>query len=416
MTKLKVHGVDLSHHNPDPDFKKAKAAGLQWCIHKATEGATVTDKTYGERRKLAAEAGILWGSYAFARPDTDGKDAKLEAQHLMKVARPKVGDIVPALDFEVSHPAAEAWCKEWQAELRRLLRLKGLEMPIKGLHYGPNDFGPDYQHYRWVPRYNSTNTPPRIPWDIFQFSDGRLGNPNNFPGLGHVDLNHMKDGFSMQPLILRSLAQPVREVEDLFNIHVSMQFSDTREQKLHDAEHIFTRAKKKDAAWVTGTEAGEAELWDILRDAAERHGYKTHRYKSNWIAVRKAVIRPGSWETGSVDVADSSQTVGRGHDPAFPWVTFEHANKRIGTISLGAGHYPTKGQTPSDPNHAINRLYAQKIGAWAKEKGAGKALVFYNGDQNMPDNKLDTFFDQPLTSLGDELQKWTEGMVNAKIV
>lgn len=405
MSKLKVHGTDLSHHNPTPDFKKAKAAGLQWCIHKATEGSTVTDKTYGERRQLAAEAGILWGAYAFARPDADGKDAKLEVQHLMKVARPKAGDIVPALDFEVSHPGAEAWCKEWMAELGRLLKLKGLAMPKRALHYGPNDFGADYPHYRWVPRYNNQNTPPNVPWDIFQFSNGQLGNPNNFPGLGNVDLNHMKDGFSMQPLLLRPLTTPQRETEDLFNIHVSMQFSDTRDQQTQDAEKIFARAEKKGALFVTGTEAGEDQLWGIIRAAAERHGYKTHRNRSNWVAVQKSSIG-SDWETGDVLVADSDDTEGRGHDPAFPWVSFEHSNSRIGKISIAAGHYPRFGQQPTDPNHWVNKLYAEKLGAWAKERGAGKAIVFYNGDQNMPDQRMDTFFDQPLTSLGDELQKW----------
>lgn len=32
--------ADLSHHNADPDFAKAKAAGLIGIIHKATEGST----------------------------------------------------------------------------------------------------------------------------------------------------------------------------------------------------------------------------------------------------------------------------------------------------------------------------------------------------------------------------------------
>jgi lysozyme len=33
-------GIDLSHHNPNPDFSKAKAAGITFVYIKATEGKT----------------------------------------------------------------------------------------------------------------------------------------------------------------------------------------------------------------------------------------------------------------------------------------------------------------------------------------------------------------------------------------
>jgi hypothetical protein len=52
-------------------------------------------------------------------------------------------------------------------------------------------------------------------------------------------------------------------------------------------------------------------------------------------------------------------------------------------------------------------VLAQAIGALAEEKGAGNALVFYGGDQNIVDRTYDTFLGQAdLTSCWDELQRW----------
>ena len=37
-------------------------------IHKASEGATITDPSYGPRKQQALAAGYLWGSYHVGRP------------------------------------------------------------------------------------------------------------------------------------------------------------------------------------------------------------------------------------------------------------------------------------------------------------------------------------------------------------
>jgi GH25 family lysozyme M1 (1,4-beta-N-acetylmuramidase) len=409
VTRLKVHGADLSHHNRTPDFEKAKAAGLEWCIHKAVEGSTVNDATYAERRKLARDAGLLWGSYGFGRPDADGKDAKLEAMHHFKVAKPRAGDIRPALDFEVKFGNSAEWCRTWQKEMARLLKTRGL-VSKRALHYGPDDFTKDYPAVRWVPRYNMNNTPPIVPWDIFQFSNGKLGVPNSFPGLGNVDLNFMRDGFTMKDLILRPVQVKVKvepEYEELLAGHASLQYSDTERQKRHDATIIFRRASRKDLTWVTGTEAGEADTWSALTLAADNFGYKIHRHRSNWVAVDQNIIKPGTWETGEVFVMDNDRVAGPGHDSAFPWVRFQHINERIGQISVAGAHYPTKGRLPSDPNFWVNQEYAKALGAWAAEHGQGTALAFVGGDFNMPDipDRPDIFFDQPLTTASAEVGK-----------
>lgn len=411
VNKQTVVGADLSHHNPNPDFRKAKSAGLEWVIHKATEGSTWTDSTYAARRRAAYEAGLTFGSYHFARPDTDGKDAKLEALHAFRVAAPRIGDLVPALDFEVHHPQAEAWCKAWMAEMGRLLKNKGMGVP-RGIHYGPDDFGKDYPHMRWVPRYNGNNTPPTVPYEVFQFSNGQAGVPNSFPGLGNVDLNSYGPGFDsrdMMQLRLRSLgAYPVKEKIPFFTMHASLETFDPPKQWEHDCDKVFTRAKAKKAWWVTGTEAGDADNLAILKKHASAANYRVYQHRSNWIAIDKAIVKKGTWREGRVIVEDNDNVVGPGHDSNFVWVEFEHVNPRVGKITVIACHNPTKGKRPGDPNHWVNQKYQKMLGEFVIKAGKGPALVWVGGDANMPNGpkNLDIFFDQPLTTYGDEIGKW----------
>lgn len=60
--------IDLSHHNPDPDWAAIKAAGVLGVIHKATEGAGYADPDRQRRLGEAYRAGLLIATYHFMRP------------------------------------------------------------------------------------------------------------------------------------------------------------------------------------------------------------------------------------------------------------------------------------------------------------------------------------------------------------
>ena len=183
-----------------------------------------------------------------------------------------------------------------------------------------------------------------------------------------------------------------RETIQLNFVHVSLQFSDTVAQMEADTEKIFSRARRRNVTGITGTEAGEDKLWNCVKASAKKYGYRLKRYRSNWIAIDKEAIKNKSWTSGFVFVIDNDRTVGKGHDSAFPWVTFIHSDERVGKINLGAGHYPTQGRTPDEPNYWVNKLYAEKLQAWGEEKAKGTSLVFFGCDFNMPFNKTDPLF------------------------
>lgn len=184
--------------------------------------------------------------------------------------------------------------------------------------------------------------------------------------------------------------------------HASMQYSDPDWQHRHDARAIFRRGY----AWITGTEAGAERTQEILQDTARDAGFTFAVYKSIWVSVRKSLMLPGSYEHDAVTVVDKSLTVGAGYDTSLLWAQFE--NEKLGPVTVMCSHYPRYGQPDStDPAQRVNLPYtkaiAHAIGDKAGKFGVGKGLVFYGGDQNIPDGLSDTFFGEPLTSTWDEL-------------
>ncbi len=443
---LVVHGADLSHHNADPALIRAREAGLMFVYHKATEGSTFRDPMYPARRSAARKAGLPFGAYHFASPDHH--DAVAEARAFIEYADPQAGDLVPVLDMEVAgSERLEAWSQTFMTEVTRLLAERGLEPPHQLLHYGPDDYGKDYPYLRWVPRYNNENTPPKVRYDIWQFSNGKLGTPHSFPGLpGAVDLNTMRTGLELDEFRLQTTRRgdkakaavatgaggkeakdKARKDEEeaghlgdvITCAHASLQFSLSPAQHTADIESIFAHESARSATWITGTEAGAAanNTSRELRRVGKAHGYAVFVPTTGtdcWVAVAEAII-DGEWKTGYTKVLDSGRKAGDPHhytERGVVWVQF--FNNTYGTISIAAAHHLAKGRTPhaeqrdqpGDPvdHFAANQKLSRAIGDWATEHGARRNLAFFGGDTNMNDKNTDVFFGAPLTTLWDELK------------
>lgn len=410
----RIDGVDLSHHNPvsEAALRAAKGAGVRFVYHKATEGAGYVDPTYAGRRALAKLVGLPFGAYHFARPARG--DAGQEANHFLKVAKPAKGDLAPCLDLETTEGLTMAELRAWAAAWCDVVRkATGVEPVV----YSPFDLGT--KGLRWRPRYNASNTPPVLPWDLWQFSNGASGVPNSVAGLGRVDLNTWAEGkdLSAIPRVGAKAEPPKADTVRVRVGHSSQQFSDSPAQHKADAEAVFAHAETRGYACLTGTEAGagSGNLNAELRRAAKRHGYRFHARHSLWVAVRKDLGPVVG--TGYVHVLDSHDASG---DPnpgdytprGIPWVKVDASKHGIGVITFGASHFLTKGRHPSQTkpgplnHHTLNDKYAAAVGAWARRHGKGSALVLWGADVNRVDRTDDVLDGAPLTTCWDELGKW----------
>lgn len=410
VTPNRVDGADISHHQDGKlDLAASRKAGLKFLYHKVSEGNTYVDPNYARRRAEADAAGISFGGYHFARPEKG--DAETEAKHFIENLKPKPGDALPVLDLEVAGGLTQDQLWTWaNTFVSTVKKLTGFDVIV----YGPYFADRKVPWLRWVPRYNNTNTPPTGPWDIWQFSDGAYGIPRSFPGLGAVDLNTFRDGLGLRDILIPKAKPPVVHHPDAVRVncmHTSMQFSDATPQKKSDVLSILGRAKDRGVAWITGTEggAGSQDLIAALKTQAPKYGYRlwTHPATDAWILVSEAFI-DGGWKGywgGEVVPGEAHKHTTKG----VLAVGFDNA--KLGRINIIAAHYLTKGRPDAhDPTYSQfvkeNRDLATAIGKYAAEAGAGSALVFYGGDQNIVDRTSDSFFGQPLTSVWDELGKW----------
>lgn len=185
--------------------------------------------------------------------------------------------------------------------------------------------------------------------------------------------------------------------------HYSLEHSDTPKQKAHDVELMFSKGYDG----ITGTEAGQGDMIRLLRVMSHEAGYALTIYKSNFVCIQKKLIIKGTKRKHAETFVDNDLTKGRGFDLNVVGMTVD--TPRLGTWSLLASHYATKGRPTGGElgqNRRWNRELARGIGGLADELGVGKALSFYGGDQNIPDREYDTFFGEDLTSAWDELGKY----------
>jgi len=126
----KLHGIDISHWQGPIDWSQVPRHSAKFVIAKATEGQDFTDPNYATYRAGAEARGLAWTAYHFARPDSTPNDAVLEARHFVAVAALHSGNLIPALDMEVSGgltPAALiAWTWAWLNEVYRLLGVRAM--------------------------------------------------------------------------------------------------------------------------------------------------------------------------------------------------------------------------------------------------------------------------------------------------
>lgn len=189
-----MRGIDTARYQGTIDYEKVGKSGYEFAIQKCTEAVGYKDPTYNKNKNGYRKAGILFGSYHFAR----GTNARKEAEWFVS----QVGDIQPGellvLDYEtytLKDPAS--WCLEFCKRVEELVGFKPIIYTYHALllKYDWRKCS-EYNIGLWAARYglqeqnpNPKYRPATGSWPFYMMwqycSKGRV------PGIvGNVDLNH----------------------------------------------------------------------------------------------------------------------------------------------------------------------------------------------------------------------------------
>lgn len=186
--------VDISHYDRlvGKGFQSVREAGIIGVIHKSSEGTGVVDRPYADRRKLANDAGLLWGAYHFIRPCSD---YAAQADFFLRCATPDDHTLV-SLDFEVPTvpvDEARAFIEEVETKLGRKVVLYSGNTVKEDLG---KKHDPWWAERRlWLAQYSSKWTVQpswEAPW-LWQFTGDGVGpKPHMIPGIeidGGLDIS-----------------------------------------------------------------------------------------------------------------------------------------------------------------------------------------------------------------------------------
>jgi lysozyme len=176
-TNYKIHGIDVSHHQNDIDWKfvkemQVKKIAIGFAFIKATEGTSITDELFKENMESAREVGLARGAYHFFIASRSGK---LQAANFIDAVNLKKGDLPPVLDVEQVNGASVLDLQERVADFLNAVEKK---YKVKPIIYTNADFYKTFLAGRfddyplWVAHY-LVKDKPRINrnWIFWQHSE-----------------------------------------------------------------------------------------------------------------------------------------------------------------------------------------------------------------------------------------------------
>lgn len=190
-----VKGIDLSHHNPYPNWQKLEEEDVSFVYLKATEGTDHEDRNFVFNYQEGKKTNIRIGAYHFYIFAVSGEE---QAKHFISIANSQPGDMIPAIDVEHSQTNPHSKDKKYIEKVVKELKVLEKELyDYYGVHpliytnyncyqlYIANDFP---NNPLWIVDLDKEPSSDLKNWRLWQFSHkGRVG------GLkGYTDLNYYR--------------------------------------------------------------------------------------------------------------------------------------------------------------------------------------------------------------------------------
>lgn len=199
--KVKVDGIDVSHHNGWIEWEKVSAnKQIKFVYVKATQGVGYEDPMFRRNIEDARKAGLDVGVYHFFTKKSSGRK---QFEHFRKTVSHKyIGTIVPMVDVEYSGVDGMG-AANLRRELKEFCQLVAKEYGYKPVIYTNHGIYNDWfkgefdDHYIWICRYGiMPKLKNNAKYSIWQFSEhGRVNGIR-----GHTDLNVFSGDMSLDKL------------------------------------------------------------------------------------------------------------------------------------------------------------------------------------------------------------------------
>lgn len=207
-----VYGIDVSRHQADIDWNnlalycadngqvfRSRPKGdngrkymqpVFFAYMKATEGATLKDKTFDIRMIEAERHGIVRGAYHFLRL---GSPIEEQVRNFVETVNWRPGDMPPALDVEVESEIQAHGVDvlldmtyTWLEEVERQMHVRPIIYTRESIRDKYLSKDPRFANYRyWIARYHPDG-PVKEEWQIWQMTEtGRIG---GYDGAIDIDL------------------------------------------------------------------------------------------------------------------------------------------------------------------------------------------------------------------------------------
>lgn len=161
---MTLKGFDVYGGTGSLNFTTAASDGYAFGIAKATEGATYQDPSFPTNYKGIKAAGLIAGSYNFARPKTSTAQAEVDAYCDYVNANGGFSQAIPGIldleDTETGFTPAQmqAWALEWAKEYKRYDSRKPIlySYPSFIESYGLNSADIQAAFDLWIASYETT--------------------------------------------------------------------------------------------------------------------------------------------------------------------------------------------------------------------------------------------------------------------
>jgi lysozyme len=170
--------IDLSHHNPTPDWAALKAGGTIGVIHKATQGTGFVDDQLFARARAAMDAGLKWATYHFLTTS----DPETQMAFYLNTVNPVEGERV-CIDHEPDQDGNAPTLAQLKAAVQYILDYRrDLQITVYSGHLIEEQLGSTCDAFLaentslWTAQYTSAAAPSWCEatwptWSLWQYTE-----------------------------------------------------------------------------------------------------------------------------------------------------------------------------------------------------------------------------------------------------